>query len=350
MANYSYQSWETIDLPVVTGDTNFIIYTVATDTPGDTTTNIIYSGFLVSGYSLKNLNEILSQYIHVEDISFDPDTPTLFQDDEQIRKFYIYYTQNDWVSYTSDTITITYNWSYEPATQLKSRKIIDLLDYRQYLVYSLMSRDGSEDPISVTLGNYTIDNFTVDGDSTWTYVRNLMEEDYPGEFTFAYSYDFFVYRTGQHLDEGVTARLTIGGTVYYVTNTCYRYAIYWQNELGGYDYMLFAGKEMQTDNLSRLSYKKNYISQSLDFHVTDYLTTIGETWSLNTSWLTDEQGSKLISLFASNKVYLHDLETQKIIPVNITNSTLEHKTYKNQGRKLCAYTLEVKASQPKYRV
>ena len=350
MANYYYQSWETIDLPPVSGDTNFIIYTVATDTPGDTTSNIIYSGYIVNGYSLKNLNEILSQYIRVEDISFNQTTPTLFQDDEQSRNFFVYYTQNDWVDYTYDRITITYNWSYEPASRNKTKRIINLLDYRQYLVYSMMSRDGTEEPVSVTLGNRTIDNFVVDGDSTWTYVRNLKDEDYPGEFTIAYSYDFFVYRTGEELDEGSMTKLTINGTPYYVTNTCYRYAIYWQNELGGYDYMLFAGKEMQTDNLSRLSYKKNYISQSLDFHEKDYLTTIGETWSLNTSWLTDAQGANLISLFASNKVYLHDLETQKILPVNVTNSSLEHKTYKNQGRKLCSYVLEVKASQPKYRV
>lgn len=347
---YSFNAWETINLPAVSGDTYYIIYSRTTSSPGDDLSGIIYSGLILDGYSLQNLNEILTQYLRVELPIFDPSNAVLLQDDEQIYTFYIYYTQDDWQTSTRDDITVSYNWSYEPYTRSKTQGIINLVDYRQYIVYSLMSRDGTEEPVSVTLGNRTIDNFVIESDSTWTYIRNLRDENYPGEFTIAYSYDFFVHRTGEELINGTYVKLMIGGKVFYVTNTCYKYALYYLNELGGYDYMLFGGREMQTDDFSKLSYKKNYVANSLDFHKNDYLTTINRTWSLNTSWLNDIQSDKMSSLMSSNRVYLHNLETQELIPVNITNKSCEHKTYRNQGRKLYTYTLELSASQPKYRI
>jgi hypothetical protein len=36
--------------------------------------------------------------------------------------------------------------------------------------------------------------------------------------------------------------------------------------------------------------------------------------------------------------------------VNVTNSSCDLKTYKNQGRKMATYNVEVSASQPKYRM
>ena len=334
MAAYTYRSWETINLPAVTGNTNFIIYTVATSTPGDTLSNIIYSGLIIDGYGLSNLEEILSQYVRVEEIIFDSSNPTLLQDDEQSRTFFIYYTQDDWETWTRDTVTVTYDWTYAPVIRRKSAKITNILDYRQYAVYSFMSRDGTEEPVAVTFGTATIDNFTIEGDSTYTYIMPLSNLNY-----------------SQGLVGGTSYRYTVANSVYYIMNTCYKYALYYLNEYGGYDYMLFGGRELEKDGLSRLSYKKNYVAQDdMSRNKVDYLTNISEAWSLNTSWLTDSQSEKMISLLATNRAWLHNLETGELFTVNITNSTCEHKTYKNQGRKFYSYTVEVEASKPKYRI
>lgn len=344
---YEFKTWETINLPAVSGDTYFRILRLQSSNPSEVQTGVIYDGLVLDGFGIQNLNEILGQYVYVEPLTFN-DSEHIMQDDEQIWNFYIYYTQDDWQTFTSDTITLRYNWTYETGNdRLKSTKPINIMDYRQYAVYSLMSRDGTEEQFNVYLGNNKIDSFTIEQDSTWTYIRRLDNIDYPGEFSWAFSYDFFVMRQTP-LDDTRRYKLDIGGSIYWVSNTCYNYCLYYLNQYGGYDYMLFGGREIQTDSLSRLSYKQNYVANSSVFGKVDYMTKIEEAWSLNTSWVTDEQADKLKHLFTSNRIWLQDLNSGHITPVNITNKTFEHRTWKNQGRKLYSFTIEVNSSQEKY--
>lgn len=348
MATYSFKTWETINLPSVSGDTYFRILRQPSADPSSVQSGVIYDGLILNGFGIQNLNEILSQYVYVEPLTFNSNEH-MMQDDEQIWTFYIYYTQDDWETFTSDTVTLTYNWAYDSSnSRIKSTKPINIIDYRQWVIYSTMSRDGSEEPFTVHLVNNTIDSYVIEGSSTWTYIRKIDDLNYPGEFTIAYSYDFFVNRNANQLDSTNRYKLDINGNIYWVSNTCYDFCLYYLNQYGGYDYMLFAGREMQTDNLSRLSYKQNYIANSNEFGKIDYLTTISESWSLNTSWVTDIQAEKLKHLFTSNKIWLQDLNTGHITPVNITNKSFEHRTWKNQGRKLFSFTIDVTSSQEKY--
>lgn len=348
---YEYYSWETINLPIVSGDTQFIIYDhqlSSGDTPLTDITGIIYSGMIVDGYRLQNLNEILSQYVTGYDIQFETSLQT---DSNSSKRFYIYYTQDSWNTMTYDIVIIIYNWSYEEFTgSILSDPISKFVDYRQFFLYTLKA--GSPDvsaSINVKLNGNLIDTFTVTGYDYYNYVYDLSTIDnWPGEFSYAYSYDFFV--DSEHLIPGTYVTLTIGASTYYVVSTCYKYCLHYLNQRGGWDSMLFRGIELQTDDIKRLSYKKNYVSQSLDFNKVDYLTTISEKWDLNTSFMTDRESGKMMNLMASNKIYLQDLETSKIVPVNITNSSCEHKNYKNQGRKMSTYKITVSASQPKYRI
>jgi hypothetical protein len=346
MATYEYKTWETINLPAVSGDTHFIIYDHTTATPGDDLTGIIYSGLVLDGYRIQNLNEILSQYVNPAPIVF---SSSVQPDNESHSTFYIYYTQDDWTSYTSDTIILTYDWSYSSGSgAVLSKPIINLVDNRQFFLYTIKA--GTPDvqtTVTMRIGGIEVVSFQISGYTYYNLVQDLSVATYPGEFSYAYSYDFFVDRSVPI--EGVN-EIKIGSSKYYVANTCYRYCLYYLNQYGGWDSILFRGRELKTDSLSRLSYKKNYVSQSTDFNKVDYLTTISEHWSLNTSFLDDIESSKMINLMASNRIFIHDLETGHISPVNITNSTCEHKTYKNQGRKMATYEIEVTASQPKYRV
>lgn len=343
MANYTIYSFQTLNLPTVQVDTDFIIYKYATSTPGTTLTNLIYSGRIVAGYHLDHVDEILSQYVKADNLSF-VGGDHLLQDEEQRWTFYIYTSTDDWETFTSDTITVIYDWSYdyEPTSikPIKSSIPIKLMDYRQFAIQSMMSRDGSMEHSIVLLDNTTIDTIAFDGDATWTYFRWLNDGgiEWPDEF--------FVNTTSYVLD--------ISGIKYTVANTCYNYCLYYVNQWGGYDYMLFGGRELQTDNLSRLSYKQQYRANSWQFGQVDYQTTIDRRWSLNTSWVTDIQASKLKHLFSSNKMWLQDLtdgsKTPTLVPVNITNTSYEHKNWKNQSRKLYTYTIELKASQSQYRI
>lgn len=347
MATYEKKSWETLNLPPVSGDTYFRIldHSVNTD-PSEETSGVIYDGLILDGFGIQNLNEILSQYVNPTPISF---ISQLQPDNASHSIFYIYYTQNDWQTWTNDFVVINYDWSYtNDARSVLSDPIINLVDNRQFFVYTI--KDGTPDTqttITMKIGNIVVTSFQISGYTYYNFVQDLSTSTYPGEFTYAYSYDFFVDRSVPI--EGIY-KITIGPSIYYVTNTCYKYCLYYLNQYGGWDSLLFRGRELQTDDLSRLSYKKNYVAGSTDFHKVDYLTTIQEKWSLNTSFLDDTESSKMINLMASNKIFIHDLEEGYIAPVNITNSNCEHKNYRNQGRKMATYNIEVSASQPKYRI
>lgn len=348
MATYEKKSWETLNLPAVSGDTFFRIldHSVSTD-PSLETSGVIYDGLVLDGFGIQNLNEILAQYVNPTPIIFG--SPNLQSDNASHSTFYIYYTQDDWGTWTNDTVIITYDWSYKDTHRaVLSDPIINLIDNRQFFLYTIKA--GTPDvaeTIFVKIENIELGYFTVSGYTYFNYVLNLANQTYPGEFSYAYSYDFFV---DINVPISGINKLTIGPSTYYVANTCYRYCLYYLNQYGGWDSILFRGRELNSSDLSRLSYKKNYIANSTDFYKVDYLTTINERWSLNTSFLNDIESSKMINLMASNQLYIQDLETGHISSVNITNSNCELKNYKNQGRKMATYTIEVAASQPKYRV
>ena len=359
MASYLIHSYQTLNLPQVNEDTFFVIHRYPTQDPDAPSANIIYRGMIVAGYRLLHVEEILSQYVWTEDLTATAAVGDhVIQDDEQRFTFYLYMTTDDWNTFTTDTITIIYDWSYERDPRdimtTKSTIPITLMDYRQCAVQSMMSRDGQEESIQVTIDTETIDNFVIDGNSTWTYFRWLNDGSitWRGEFSRDYSYDFFVESLTP--PTGTLNEITIAGIRYQVEQTCYNYCLYYLNAYGGYDYMLFAGKELQTDNLTRFSYKQTYDALSSQFGQVDYQTTIKETWSLNTSWMTDTQAYKLRHLFSSNKMWLQDLtasgKSPYLIPVNIVNTSYEHKNWRNQDRKLYSYTIELQASQTKYRV
>lgn len=347
MATYEKKSWETLNLPPVSGDTYFRIldHSVNTD-PSEETSGVIYDGLILDGFGIQNLNEILGQYVNPTPISF---ISQLQPDNASHSTFYIYYTQDDWQTWTNDFVIINYDWSYtNDARSVLSDPIINLVDNRQFFVYTIKAgTPDTQTTITMRIESIVVTSFQISGYTYYNLVQDLSTSTYPGEFTYAYSYDFFVDSTVPIY--GVN-KITVGPSTYYVANTCYKYCLYYINQYGGWDSLLFRGRELQTDDLSRLSYKKNYVAGSTDFHKVDYLTTIQERWSLNTSFLDNTESSKMINLMASNKIFIHDLEEGYIAPVNITNSNCEHKNYRNQGRKMATYNIEVSASQPKYRI
>ncbi len=62
--------------------------------------------------------------------------------------------------------------------------------------------------------------------------------------------------------------------------------------------------------------------------------------------LNDEQSKNLAkNLIGTNKAYLHNLTTSKILPILSTDGSAVYKTYRNQGRKFVTYSINVECSQ-----
>jgi len=93
------------------------------------------------------------------------------------------------------------------------------------------------------------------------------------------------------------------------------YVLYYSNAYGGWDSLLCNGTSRKTDNIEHLNYRRKSANQS-QFSKINYQNNVTPTWSLNTG--INVNGSKMYHLLESTMVYLHNLETNEIIPVVIT--------------------------------
>lgn len=156
-----------------------------------------------------------------------------------------------------------------------------------------------------------------------------------------YAQNQFVFNTTY--STGKTISTQIGRAT---ANDCGDYALYYINRKGGLDSYLLRGKCVMTSEFEQSTYEKGIDNNYLDYEreKTRYRNDIGFSWELNTGWLKDSE-SKILSrhLFSSNDVYLHNLDTDEVIPVIIKDSSVDEKTYKTE-RKLFNYTINVEAS------
>lgn len=145
--------------------------------------------------------------------------------------------------------------------------------------------------------------------------------------------------------------MTEGDVNGYVVCYCGDYVLYYQNRKGGWDTFLFEGKCRQIDVYDIHKYKKIYNNNTIEFSSKRYLNAITERWELNSGWLTEMQAAKFAKhLLSTNRAYLHIINGDRIIPVNIINAEAEYKKYNdNGGLAPINYTITVENSQEKDR-
>lgn len=118
----------------------------------------------------------------------------------------------------------------------------------------------------------------------------------------------------------------------------YKYCLYYINKYGGTDWYLFGDVTKENRNITN--------SNALfDRQNTQYSKDVKQSWKLNTELLTDEQSKLMPDMIESTCLYLHNLETDEIVPVNVTDTTYIIKSYRNNGRKMFNYTLTVEAKE-----
>lgn len=135
-----------------------------------------------------------------------------------------------------------------------------------------------------------------------------------------------------------------------LVNTCYEYCLYYVNAYGGWDSLLVDGNVKKVDKIESKYYNRAYNNTTAQFEKKKFTNVITPQYTLYTGWFNDDEQSRLYHLLESTEVYLHNLVTDKIEPVNITNNTCEYKTYTNNGKKKFNNTINVEVAQTKVRM
>lgn len=133
-----------------------------------------------------------------------------------------------------------------------------------------------------------------------------------------------------------------------VKDTCAKYVLYYLNAHGGWDSLLFEGKCTKTNSYEKSTILKDFNNTKLEFGNEHYLKNITTTYRCTTNFINDEQAKKMYNVFQTTKAYLYSFEDGETIPVLVNNNNYEVKSYRNNGRKLFTYTIEMQASQNKF--
>ena len=216
-----------------------------------------------------------------------------------------------------------YDFSFDKELKFtRNQPILNYFDVRQDIFLSFLNLPGETNTVTISAGHRPL----------------RLTFDTPGIF-----HNKRAYHEGNVIINAPDKR-----TVLTSKNTCAKYAIYYLNPLGGWDQLLIEGKVLKTIKLENKSYKRNFDNNTNEFENKHYLKNLTTSYKFTTGYLTDEQAKLMPNLIKTTKAYLCELDTNNYIPVLINNNSVDIKTYRNQGRKLFTYTIDVQESQNKF--
>lgn len=138
----------------------------------------------------------------------------------------------------------------------------------------------------------------------------------------------------------------MGAHEWQVVNTCDKYALYYINAFGGWEWLLLSGRASHARSYTRQEVKRKYDNS-------DHTARGAENWvneeqrtlTLRTGYITDQGAKNMHHLIGSANVYLYDLETAEVSPVIITDTSYSQHSYLGNGAKPIQYTINVRVAQ-----
>lgn len=221
---------------------------------------------------------------------------------------------------TIDSIEVYNDWSYDyqynPESMGMAFPAVKKIDARQYLAMSFWNTNGVIAEYTDAAGNKTQKDVVV-GSSLG---GNTCFYKIPSD----------------------AKSVKIGNVTFQVVNGSSRYALYYVNAYGGWDSLLIEGSSAEVDNITRMTREVQYDNRIVSNRgKVNSLVEITKAMTLHTSWMTDEESSRMHHLLNSTEVFLLDMTIDEMIPVVLNNSTTEYKTFKGNGGKLINYAIEV---------
>ena len=318
-----YPTWQDVfvEIPRISDDDSNINYTVSVLDDKTNTFEVVYRGNAVftDEWNPKiNITEIVRDYVE-DNINIYADAAS--KQEQNLTKVML----NTYEAEQNLVATLYYYYDYSFVKDYKFTRNMPILNYfdtRQDIFLSFLNLSDETQSISVFDSGNII----------------YIELDKPGLFHYKNTY----------LDGNVTINTPYTTTTLTSKNTCAKYAIYYLNPLGGWDQLLIEGKVVKTTKLENKTFKRNFDNNTNDFQNKHYLKNLTTSYKLTTGYLTDEQAKLMPNLIETTKAYLCELDTNRYIPVLINNNSVDIKTYRNQGRKLFTYTIDVQESQNKF--
>ena len=288
------------------------------------------------------INDICADYLE----NVFPDlVGTTFTEGEYVTFVIQTMSGSSWSTRTS--VQFDNNWSYDynynPARHGMSFPVNGHIDIRQWVVFT----EYNASTITATIG-------LADGSSFDVLIPVAISNDFNADYNNDFSKSVRSSQTGTAVFDlsqwGDVRSLTIGNKVLKVVNGCSRYALYYVNAYGGWDSMLIEGNHSEVDNLTRYTRETEYDNRSIQNRgVHNYVNEIAKTMTLHTSWLSDEESARMHHLLNSTEVYLGDIVTGQMIPVILTDTRTDYKTYKGNGGRLVNYAINVTIAQERIR-
>lgn len=240
---------------------------------------------------------------------------------------------NDW----------SYDYDYDPATMGMAFPVNGRIDRNQWVVFSAYDADTITAEISLA-----------NGESFLAIIAVAISDDFDEDYNDNFSQSVRSAATGTAVFKlsnwGDIDKVTIGDKVFKVVNTCSRYALYYSNAYGGWDSLLIEGNHSEVDTLTRWTREVEYDNRNVQNRGRcNHVNEIAKSFTLHTSWLSDEQSARMHHLLNSTDVYLGDIATGAMIPVVLTDTQTEYKTYKGNGGKLVNYAINVTIAQERIR-
>lgn len=246
-----------------------------------------------------------------------------------------------------DDVTFYADWSYNPAWNVAAMGLSDpvrrTIDPRMWLLVSQI--DASQINVLLTFGN---------GQTATVVVAVARSADFNNDFNLDFSQSESGAKSGAVAIDLTPwddlAAVTIGGQMWRVAPICARYALYYVNAYGGWDFLAVEGAVKEGYDLERHTTRQDYDNGDPAARgIRDYAIGVTPSWSLSTGLLSDDESGRMHHLLASTNVYLYDLADGTFRPVVLTDTRHEVQTYQGNGRQPNNYMFTAQLAQDRIR-
>lgn len=131
---------------------------------------------------------------------------------------------------------------------------------------------------------------------------------------------------------------------------CARYVLHYVNAYGGWDSLLVRGNVKMADAVKHYDKTGVYDNRTrIARGRTNYVNELNRKYTMHSGILAEAESLRMYHLLESTCVYLEDLDEGAVMPVVLTGTSVEYKTYRNNGRKLMEYVIEAELAQDRIR-